>query len=86
MILPSARWQSSATAVILVIPVLVVVLLSAPAWVAWPFLSADRRTGVLDFLGRLLGWVTVLAGTDHRSGGPVDVVNGSPPKRSRQDR
>jgi hypothetical protein len=34
-----------------------VVLLFTPAWLAWPFLPAERRTAVLDFLNRLVEWV-----------------------------
>lgn len=63
MIVPSARWQGTAIAAILVVPLLVVVVLSAPAWLAWPFLDADRRTAVLDFLNRLVEWVRVVSGT-----------------------
>jgi hypothetical protein len=58
-----SRWQRAVIAAILVIPLLAVVLLSAPAWIAWPFLATDRRTAVLDFLDRLIEWIKILAGT-----------------------
>jgi len=63
MIVPSPRWQAAAIAAIAVVPLLVVVVLSAPAWLALPFLNADRRTAVLDFLKQLVEWVRVVAAT-----------------------
>lgn len=62
MFLPPSRWQRVVIAAVLVIPLIVVVVLSAPAWVMLPFLSTDRRTAVLEFLDRLVEWITVLAG------------------------
>ena len=59
---PSSRWQRAVIAAILIIPLVVVVLLSAPAWILWPFLDAERRTAVLGFLDRLIEWIKVLAG------------------------
>jgi len=62
MIVPSARWQHAFTVAILAVPLLVVVVLSAPAWLLWPFLATDRRTAVLQFVDRLVEWARVLAG------------------------
>jgi hypothetical protein len=64
VIVPAARWQRTAVAAILVIPLLAVILLSTPAWVAWPFLNADRRTAILDFLNQLVEWVRAAAGPE----------------------
>lgn len=63
MIMSSLRWQRAVIAAILVVPLLLVVLLSAPAWLVWPFLASDRRTAVLEFLDRLVEWVKALVGT-----------------------
>jgi hypothetical protein len=52
----------SLVAVVLVVPLLVVVLLSTPTWLAWPFLGSDRRIAVLSFVDRLVEWVKALAG------------------------
>lgn len=60
MITPSLRWPGIAMAAVLTVPLLAVVLLSAPAWLAWPFMGSDRRTAVLDFLSELVEWARVL--------------------------
>jgi hypothetical protein len=64
MILPTSRWQRAGVAAILVIPLLVLVVLSTPAWLSWPFLNSDRRSAVLAFLDRLVEWVKALAGVE----------------------
>lgn len=61
MFIPSSRWQRTVIAVVLVIPLIVVVILSAPAWTVWPFLTADRQTTVMQFLDRIVEWVKVLS-------------------------
>lgn len=38
------------------IPVTLVVIFSAPAWITWPFLSRERRTSVLDMVKALTQW------------------------------
>lgn len=38
------------------LPLLAVVLLSAPAWLTWPFLPSRRQEIVLEFLDRLVRW------------------------------
>ncbi|WP_143060514.1 hypothetical protein [Streptomyces misionensis] len=41
------------------LPLLVIVCLSAPAWVLWPFLSAPRQQVVLEMVKALGTWVGV---------------------------
>jgi hypothetical protein len=41
------------------LPLLVIVCLSAPAWVLWPFLSAPRQRVVLEMVKALGTWVGV---------------------------
>src|SRR6266851_2864461 len=43
VILPSARWQRVIITALLVVPLLLVVGLSAPTWLVLPFLSEPRR-------------------------------------------
>jgi hypothetical protein len=38
------------------LPLMVIVLLSAPAWICWPFLSERRQRVVLDMVTALKGW------------------------------
>jgi hypothetical protein len=59
---PPLHGQRIAIVAVLVVPLVAVVLLSAPAWLTWPFLPAERRTTVLEFLDRLIEWSKVLAG------------------------
>jgi hypothetical protein len=54
-------WQRAIIIATMVIPLLVVVLMSAPVWFIWPFLDAGRRTAVLQFLDRLVAWVKAVA-------------------------
>jgi hypothetical protein len=61
MIVPPTRWQRAVVVAILAVPLLVVVLLSVPAWLAWPFLSTERRNAVLQFLDRIVDWAKSLA-------------------------
>lgn len=62
MFAPPLHGQRIAIVAVLVVPLVAVVLLSAPAWLTWPFLPAERRTTVLEFLDRLIEWSKVLAG------------------------
>jgi hypothetical protein len=57
MILPPSRWQRVALAALLVLALVLIVVLSAPAWIALPFLSKPRRDGVIQFLGCLIDWI-----------------------------
>jgi hypothetical protein len=60
MIMSSGRWQRTAAAAILVVPLLVLVLLSGPMWLTLPFLGAERRRTALEFVDRLVEWVKAL--------------------------
>lgn len=63
MILASERWQRVAITALLVVPLVLVIGLSAPMWLALPFLSDGRRSTVLEFLGRLVDWIKVITGS-----------------------
>jgi hypothetical protein len=62
MFVPASHGQRVAIIAVLVVPLVAIVVLSAPAWLIWPFLTGERRTTVLEFLDRLIEWITVLAG------------------------
>lgn len=51
------------------LPLLAVVLLSAPAWLTWPFLPSGRQEVVLAVLDRLVQWTRVAV---PRGGGTGD--------------
>lgn len=38
------------------VPVVIIVILSAPAWLTWPFLSATRQRAVLEMVNALARW------------------------------
>jgi hypothetical protein len=61
VILPSARWQRVAITALLVIPLVLIVALSAPAWLVLPFLSEPRRNAVLQLLNCLIEWIKAIA-------------------------
>ena len=61
MILPPSRWQRVAITALLVLPLLVVVLLSAPAWLVLPFLSEARQKAVIRYLECLIDWIKTIA-------------------------
>ena len=61
LLLPSPRWQRVAVTALLVLPLVLVVALSAPAWIVLPFLSKPRRDGVMQFLDRIIEWVKAIA-------------------------
>jgi hypothetical protein len=63
VILPPERWQRVVVAAVLVLPLLLVVGLSAPVWLTWPFLSEPRRKAVIQFLGCLINWIKAIAGS-----------------------
>jgi hypothetical protein len=56
-----ARWQRVAVTALLVLPLILVVALSSPAWVVLPFLSQPRRDAVLQLLDRLIVWIKTIA-------------------------
>jgi hypothetical protein len=62
VILPTAQFQRVTIAALLSLPLLLIVALSAPAWIVLPFLSTGRRTAVIKFLGCLILWVKAIAG------------------------
>jgi hypothetical protein len=63
VILPSSRWQRVAITALLVLPLVLIVGLSAPAWLVLPFLSEPRRDAVIKFLGCLIDWIKAIAGS-----------------------
>jgi hypothetical protein len=58
--MPPPGWQRVVLAAILVLPMLVLVLLSMPAWITFPFLAADRRKTILQFVDRIVEWAKTL--------------------------
>lgn len=62
VIVPSSRWQRVVITALLVLPLVLVVALSAPAWLVLPFLSAPRRDAVLKLFGSLIDGITVISG------------------------
>ena len=66
MIVPSSRWQRAVIVAVLVVPLLMVVVLSAPAWLVWPSLATNPRMAVLQFLDRLVQRVKALAGIEQQ--------------------
>jgi hypothetical protein len=60
VLIPQPGWQRVALAAILVLPLLALVLLSVPAWITWPFLAADRRKTVLQFVDHIADWAQAL--------------------------
>jgi hypothetical protein len=39
-----------------IVPVTIIVILSFPAWLTWPFLSKERRTSVIEMVHALGRW------------------------------
>lgn len=62
VIVPAPR-QRVVIAALLVVPLVLVVGLSAPTWLVLPFLSEPRRNAVLQFLSCLIDWVKAIAGS-----------------------
>ena len=60
MLLPQPGWQRVAVTATLVLPLLVLILLSLPAWITWPFMGTERRTTVLEFVDRIADWAKAL--------------------------
>jgi len=60
--LPSSRWSRVLITALLVLPLTLIVVLSAPAWLVWPFLPQSRSEAVLKFLGNLIDWIKAIAG------------------------
>ncbi|MEV7967172.1 hypothetical protein AB0O34_14480 [Sphaerisporangium sp. NPDC088356] len=54
MFLPqSPRWQRAVIVALLIVPLLVIILLSFPVWLSWPWLKQDRRTDVLNLVEKV---------------------------------
>lgn len=62
VILPSAHWQRVVITALLVLPLVLVVGLSAPGWLVLPFLSEPRRNAVIQLLGCLIDWIKAITG------------------------
>lgn len=60
--MPFARWQRVVIAALLVVALVVLLVLSAPGLLAWPFLSQARRDSVMQFLDRIVMWVKAITG------------------------
>jgi hypothetical protein len=50
------EWTLRLTQALRLLPVLLVVVLSTPAWLVWPFLPAERQKFVLDMVQALTAW------------------------------
>lgn len=61
MFVPTPQWQRAVIAAVLIVPLIPLVTLSAPAWLAWPFLSATRQKAVLQFLDRIVEWIKAVS-------------------------
>lgn len=61
MILPSSRWQRVAITALLVLPLVLIVALSAPGWLVFPFLPQTGRDSVMTLLDRLIDWIKAIA-------------------------
>jgi hypothetical protein len=47
---------------LLVIPLLVLLVLMSPTWLAWPLLPKDRRDASVQVLETYLNWIKAVAG------------------------
>jgi hypothetical protein len=68
VIVPSRPWQRAVVTALLVVPLVLVVLLSAPAWLVLPFLSQPRRESVLELMDRFVEWAKEIRGPDQSPG------------------
>jgi hypothetical protein len=57
---PLGRWQRVAITALLVVPLVLIIGLSAPTWLVLPFLPERRRNTVLQFLGCLIDWIKAI--------------------------
>ena len=58
------------------VPVTLIIILSFPAWLTWPFLSEERRQSVLQMV-RILGRWAMGDSTDQRDGDSETATRGS---------
>ncbi|OWA16317.1 hypothetical protein B9W68_08570 [Streptomyces sp. CS227] len=47
--------------VVSILPLLLFVLLSAPAWVCWPFMSERRQGVMIEVVQKMIDWTRVCA-------------------------
>ena len=55
------RMLGSTKVLVRIIPLLVMVILMAPTWVAWIFLSQSQRDSTIDMVNSMVGWVSATA-------------------------
>lgn len=72
----SVRWVP---VVLRSLPILIVVLLSAPAWMTWPFLTERRQRIVLEMVRTLSDW-TLTASSDSTTKRAKRQINQPPLK------
>lgn len=78
------EWTLRLTQVLRLLPVLLVVVLSTPAWLVWPFLPTQRQQFVLDMVRALTAWTYGPTGTE-RSGSLTDTdADGQGPSGARR--
>ncbi|MBG0814716.1 hypothetical protein [Planomonospora sp. ID82291] len=64
-----ARWQRVAVVALLILPILVIVLLSVPVWMSWPWLQAERRADVLALVEKLTACLRAFVRADRLASG-----------------
>jgi hypothetical protein len=69
-----ARWQRVAVVALLILPILVIVLLSVPVWMSWPWLHAERRADVLALVEKLTACLRAFVRADR-------IASGEPGRR-----
>jgi hypothetical protein len=84
VMVPPARWQRVAVTALLVIPLVLVIGLCAPMWLALPFLPEQRRHTVLQFLRYLIDWVEAIARVVQQETPATDPPASDPQRRVRR--
>jgi len=59
-------WAAAVTALVMVLPLLTVVVLAAPAWLAWPVMSLRSQRMTIRLVSQLGSWVTTIADAARR--------------------
>jgi hypothetical protein len=73
VLVPVGRWQRVAVTALLVVPLVLIIGLSAPTWLAWPFLPERRHKAVLQFLRYLIDWIKAIVDQgDRRIDGVIE--------------
>jgi hypothetical protein len=62
VVVAPASWHRVFVVALLIVPLLVVLVLMSPTWLAWPLLSKDRRDALVQVLETYLNWIKVVAG------------------------